>query len=309
MEKEGLKLKSYQTYKVAEEHAGLTVEKYLKDILQYSGRKIQKLTRRKGILLNGKTVFLQKKVKATDTLSVALLEDTTYGVQPEKGVLEILYEDEYLIILNKPPQQLVHPTGRTTSGTLANYLAYYLKERGQLTTIRPVHRLDRETTGCVIFAKDSRSQFILEQQLKEGTLKRTYWALVKGIISPPSGTINAPIGPHPTLPNRRAITPQGEQAITHYRTINTFEDISLLELSLETGRTHQIRLHLTHRGYPIIGDQMYGVRSPLIKRQALHATSISFINLPDNQTLTVQAPLPKDFAQVLDYIKNKNSCS
>lgn len=294
-------MKSYNTYRITEEHAGLTVEKYLKDVLQYSGRKIQKLTRRKGILLNGKTVFLQKKVKATDTLSVVLLEDTTYGVQPEKGVIEMLYEDEHLIILNKPPQQLVHPTGRTTGGTLANYLAHYLKERGQLNTIRPVHRLDRETTGCVIFAKDSRSQFILEQQLKEGSLKRTYLALVKGVISPPAGTIDAPIGPHPTLPNRRAVTPQGEQAITHYRTISTSEDVSLLELSLATGRTHQIRLHLAHRGCPILGDHMYGVRSPLINRQALHATSVSFINLQDNRPLMVNAPLPRDFAQVLDY--------
>ncbi|MEG6522771.1 RluA family pseudouridine synthase [Desulfotomaculum sp. 1211_IL3151] len=293
-------MKSYTTYKVTEEHAGLTVEKYLKDILQYSGRKIQKLTHRKGIRLNGKTAFLQKKVKAADTLSVVLLEDTTYGVQPEKGIIEMLYEDEHLIILNKPPQQLVHPTGRTTGGTLANYLAYYLKERGQLNTIRPVHRLDRETTGCVIFAKDSRSQFILEQQLKEGSLKRTYWALVKGVISPPSGTIDAPIGPHPTLPNRRAVTPQGEQAITHYRILRTSEDASLLELSLETGRTHQIRLHLAHRGCPILGDHMYGVRSPLINRQALHATSVSFINPQDNRPLTVNAPLPKDFAQALD---------
>lgn len=294
-------MKSYNTYRITEEHAGLTVEKYLKDVLQYSGRKIQKLTRCKGILLNGKTVFLQKKVKATDTLSVVLLEDTTYGVQPEKGVIEMLYEDEHLIILNKPPQQLVHPTGRTTGGTLANYLAHYLKERGQLNTIRPVHRLDRETTGCVIFAKDSRSQFILEQQLKEGSLKRTYLALVKGVISPPAGTIDAPIGPHPTLPNRRAVTPQGEQAITHYRTISTSEDVSLLELSLATGRTHQIRLHLAHRGCPILGDHMYGVRSPLINRQALHATSVSFINLQDNRPLMVNAPLPRDFAQVLDY--------
>ncbi|GAB6179248.1 RluA family pseudouridine synthase [Desulfotomaculum defluvii] len=294
-------MKSYNTYKVTKEYAGLTVENYLKQILQYSGRKIQKLTRRKGILLNRKAVYLQKKLNEADILSVLHLGDSDYGVQPEKGPIEVLYENKHLLVINKPAQQLVHPTGRTSSGTLANYLAYYLKERGDLQTIRALHRLDRETSGCVIFAKDSRSQFILEQQLKDRTLKRTYLALVTGIISPTFGTINAPIGPHPTLPNRRAISEQGEPAITHYRTISTLPDASLLELSLETGRTHQIRLHLAHMGYPILGDHMYGVSSPLINRQALHASAVSFTSLEDNCEITVQSPLPKDFTQVLDY--------
>jgi 23S rRNA pseudouridine1911/1915/1917 synthase len=293
-------MKSFHTYKVSIEHAGLTIEHYLKQILQYSGRKIQKLTRQKGILLNGKTVFLQKKVKAEDTLRVLIFEDTTYGVHPEPGVIEVLYEDDYLLVLNKPAYQLVHPTGQTTSGTLANYLAYHLQQRGIVINIRAVHRLDRDTSGCVIFAKDARSQFILEQQLKTNILKRTYWALVRGLVDPPSATINAPIGPHPKLPNRRAISEQGEQAVTHYRTIRSFPDTSLLELTLDTGRTHQIRLHLAHLGYPIIGDGMYGVRVPWMNRQALHAVSVSLRHLRDGRELTVHAPLPADFAQAID---------
>lgn len=293
-------MKSFNRYKVSKEHVGLTVEFYLKNILQYSGRKIQKLTRCKGILLNGKNVYLQKKLKSEDTLSIRAFEDAGYGVQPEKGTIEVLYEDDYLFVLNKPFQQLVHPTGQTTSGTMANFLAYQLSQRNIVSGIRPVHRLDRDTSGCVIFAKDSRSQFILEQQLKERSLKRTYWALVKGVVSPPSGTIDASIGPHPTLPNRRAINEEGEMAITHYGTIRSFPNHTLLELNLDTGRTHQIRLHLAHLGYSIIGDRMYGVGSPLIFRQALHAYSVSFRHIKENHEITVQAPLPADFAHALD---------
>lgn len=293
-------MKSFTTYKVSQEHAGFTLEDYLKQILQYSGRKIQKLTRQKGIQLNGKIVFLQKKIKPEDTLRVLITEDTTYGVQPEQGAIEILYEDDYLLVLNKPANQLVHPTGRTTTGTLANYLAYKLQQDGMLTTVRPIHRLDRETSGCVIFAKDSHSQFIMEQQLKNRILKRTYWAVVKGIVTPSAATIDAPIGPHPSLPNRRAINEKGEQAITHYQTIQNFPDTSLLELALDTGRTHQIRLHLAHIGYPIIGDGMYGVPSSVMKRQALHATSVTFKHVKNKQEITVQAPLPADFVHLID---------
>ncbi|BBB91967.1 RluA family pseudouridine synthase [Methylomusa anaerophila] len=294
-------MKPYHTYTVAKEHADLTVEEYLKQILQYSGRKIQKLTRQKGILLNGKPVYLQRKIKPADTLRVLILADTAHGLQPEPGIIEILYEDDWLLVLNKPAYQLVHPTGQTTSGTLANYLAYELQQRGTAGTVRPLHRLDRETSGCVIFAKDSRSQFILEQQLKTHLLKRTYRALVKGMIQPPSGVVDAPIGPHPNLPNRRAINPAGERAVTYYRTIGSFDGATLLELNLATGRTHQIRVHLAHLGCPVIGDAMYGLRTSWMPRQALHAAAVSFQHIKNGQEITVYAPLPADFSQAVDF--------
>lgn len=295
-------MKSFQNHKISSEHAGLTIESYLKQVLHVSGRKLQKLTRQKGLYLNGKPAFLQRQLKTNDTLRVLTLEDVSYGVEPEPGTIDILYEDEHLLVLNKPPFQLVHPTGQTASGTLANHLAYHLAERGILSTVRAIHRLDRETSGCVIFAKDSRSQFLLEEQLKTRTLKRTYLALVRGVIEPPSGIINAPVGPHPTLPNRRAISAKGEEAITHYQTVRTFSDASLLELTLDTGRTHQIRVHLAHLEHPIIGDRMYGIRSPLMSRQALHAISISFEHLTNKKRITVTAPLPADFIRLIDSV-------
>jgi len=292
-------MKSYVQRIVANEHAGLTVEAYLKGVLRCSGRRIQRLTRHKGILLNGRAVFLQQKVRPGDILRVLSLTDVSYGVKPEPGPIEIVYEDKNLVIVNKQANLLVHPAGRTAHGTLANFLAYGYQERGLVCTIRPLHRLDRETTGCVLFAKDARTQFVLEQQLREGILKRSYWAVVSGIPQLAVGTIDAPIGPHPTKPNRRAISKEGEPAITHYRTLRTFASASLLELSIDTGRTHQVRIHLAHIGHPILGDRMYGMPSPWIGRQALHALSLRFVHPAEEREIEVRAPLPADLDALL----------
>ena len=294
-------MKTYTTYPIAEEHQGLTVEDYLKQVLNYSGRKIQKLTRQRGIVLNKKTVFLQKKVKTGDILRVLTLDDLSYGVEPEPGPVEILYEDGYLIVLNKPSGLLVHPSGQTSRGTLSNYLAHYYFQQGAIYTVRPLHRLDRETSGCVVFAKDSNTQALLDNLLKEGSLKRTYQAVVNGIVDPPAGTINAPIGPHPTKPNRRSVNPKGDPAITHYKTLQTLSGASLLELTLATGRTHQIRVHLSYLEHPIIGDRMYGKGSALISGQALHAFSLHFPHPVEQRKIAVKAPFPADFLRVLEH--------
>lgn len=295
-------MKSYQSYIVQTDQSDMTVETYLKQVLQISGRKIQKLTRQKGVKVNNKPSFLGKKLLPGDTVHILSEKDVDYGVVPQHGLIDILYEDDHLFVLNKPPHQLVHPAGRTTEGTLANFLAWQLKERGIVSTIRPLHRLDRDTSGCIIFAKNAQSQALLEAQLKANRIKRTYWALVKGVPPQSAGTIRAPIGPHPTHPNRRAVTPQGEEAITHYHVLVPGSAVSLLELSLETGRTHQIRVHLAHLGCPIIGDAMYGVRSPLIGRQALHAKAVHLQHLISKADITVQAPLPPDFRKALTLV-------
>jgi 23S rRNA pseudouridine1911/1915/1917 synthase len=292
-------MKLYSEYTVKEENQNLTVEDYLKQVLKCSGRKIQKLTRLKGILLNKRTVYLQSKVKCGDILRILSLEDTSFGVEPEAGFIEILYEDKYIIVLNKPSGLLVHPAGQTFHGTLSNYLAHYYQQQGIICTIRPLHRLDRDTSGCVLFAKNSHTQTQLEKSLKSGNLKRTYQAIIDGIIDPPTGTINAPIGPHPSKPNRRAVTQKGDPAITHYRTIANFSDTSLLELTLDTGRTHQIRVHVSYLGHPIIGDRMYGRGSILIDRQALHASSLSFQHPAEHREITLDAPLPADFLRLI----------
>lgn len=292
-------MKDYSQYEIATGEAGRTVEAYLKEILHCSGRKIQKLTRLRGILLNGKPAFLQKKIKTGDRLQVLLLPDQSYGVTPEEGKIDILYEDEQLIILNKPAGQLVHPTERTKTGTLANYLAFYFQQKGQMLTIRPLHRLDRDTSGCVIFAKSVPIQTELEKQLESGAMKRQYWALVQGGPESEGGVIDAPIGVNPDKPNQRMVTAPGEQAITRYRVLERLERFSLLELELETGRTHQIRVHLAYLGCPVLGDRMYGNRSALIGRQALHAVSLALLHPQTGMPLKVEAPLPGDMKELL----------
>ncbi|HHV65328.1 MAG TPA: RluA family pseudouridine synthase [Peptococcaceae bacterium] len=301
-------MKKYQTYQVEQEHQSLTVEQYLKTVLHYSGRKIQKLTRLKGIFLNQRPVFLQKKLKAGDILNVLVLEDRTYGVTPQEGTVDILWEDSKVIVLNKPSGILVHPAGQTPRGTLANYLAYYFQEKGELLTIRPLHRLDRDTSGCVVFAKDAQTQTLLEQQMHDGRFKRTYLGVVQGKLDPPEGIIDLPIGKHKTKPNRRAVQEEGVKAVTYYRTLKVFEqglagqgealELSLLELKLESGRTHQIRVHLAHLGHPLLGDRMYGQRSSLIARQALHAGAVTFEHPQKGIEINVQAPLPNDMKKL-----------
>lgn len=297
-------MKSFTTYCIAPEHDGLSIEAYLKQVLHFSGRRLQKLTRQKGILLGNKKAFLQRLLKADDALRILTLEDSGYGVEPETGPISILFEDDDVLVIDKPPGLLVHPAGQTKSGTLANYLAGNLKQRKLNCTIRPLHRLDRDTSGCVIFAKNALSQSILETQLKTQFLKRRYQALVS-VVPSNEGSIDAPIGQHPTRANRRAVRASGDAALTHYRILESHAKGALLELELATGRTHQIRVHLAHIGSPILGDGMYGKRSPLIKRQALHACSIRFRQPVSGCEITVDSPLPPDFMSALDMLKKE----
>jgi len=289
----------FKQFVIDDEHQGLPVETYMRQVLGYSGRQIQKLTRKKGILLNGRPAFLQRKVLTGDRLQVLVLEDRSYGVLPEPGEIEVLYEDRDIVIVNKPAGMLVHPAGRTTCGTLANYLAYYFQQAGMVHTIRPLHRLDRETSGCVLFAKNSPTQTALERELREGRIRRTYLALVKGIIDPQEGKIDAPIGIHPRFANRRIVSSEGEPAVTYYRVLEKFSEACLVELNLETGRTHQIRVHLAHIGHPVIGDGMYGKRDDSISRQALHAVEIALVHPVTKQELSVKAPIPEDIEKAI----------
>ena len=295
--------KNFTTYTVTSEHQGLTLEQYLKTILNIPGRKLQKLTRIKGILINNKPSFLKKSLKSSDIISLKIIQDQNFGVTPQLGAISFLYEDDNLIVLNKPPFQLVHPTAHTTENTLANFLANYFKENNLTIKIRPLHRLDRDTSGCIIFAKSDKSQTLYTKQLQEKTLKRKYLALTLGKIPQDCGTINQPISKDPLSPNRRIINENGEIAITNYKIIQRFNnDYNLIELALETGRTHQIRVHLKHLNCPIVGDSMYGKKSTLINRQALHAHSISFIDIDSNEEKIIIAPLPVDIKNTIEKI-------
>lgn len=294
---------AFDIYTITEKEANLTVRDFLKKH-HISARQVQKLTRSKGILKNGRPAFLKAPLKAGDTIKIRQLAPTESNILAEALPLTVLYEDDYLIAVNKPPRQLVHPAGQTTHSTLANAVAYHLQQQGKPIHFHPIHRLDRDTSGCVLFAKTAEVQRALTGQRDNHILSRTYQALVKGIPPQESGTITLPIGAHPALANRRAVRDDGDISITHYRTLHTYNNYALLELNLETGRTHQIRLHLSSIDLPILGDNMYGIRSPFIKRQALHAISTTFIHPYTKERLIIDAPLTEDIVAAIRMIKS-----
>ena len=286
--------KKYETSFIPAAMAGITLEEYLKRELKLSVRSRQRLFHGHGILVNGKSAYSKRILKADDRVSVRQQGDSTYGLNPEAGYVEVLYEDSAIIILSKPAGMMVHPAGQTASGTLANYLAGYFSQKGQIIRIRPLHRLDRDTSGCVLFAKSAAVQQALEKQLENGKMHRVYQALVEGKLEESCGTLDYPIGRVRQRPNRRQVMENGQRAVTHYSVMEQRGEYSLLEVRLETGRTHQIRVHFAYIGHPVLGDRMYGRRSPLINRQALHASGLELIHPETGKTNKVEAPLPED---------------
>lgn len=288
----------YACHTISEQDAGKTIEEFLRQTLDCSARLLQKLTRASGVTCNGKRAHLQRRLCAGDVVRLRLLEERC-AVQPEPGALTVLYEDEDLVVLDKPPFLLVHPTGMTKGGTLANRLAHHFAAQERSLPIRPLHRLDRDTSGCVAFAKSAAAQTFYTQQLETKTLTRIYTAVVCGALRA-DGVVDLPIARDPAAPNRRKITASGDAAVTRYRVLAANDAATCLELQLETGRTHQIRLHLSAIGHSVVGDRMYGRRSPQIARQALHASALCFARR-DGTPACVRAPLPADMQALLSF--------
>ena len=251
-----------------------------------------------GISVHGTGTLLQEG----DTISYAL-PPTEQDILPEHLPLDIRYEDADLLIVNKPAGTLVHPAPHVPSGTLANAILGYYREKGLSHGFHSVHRLDRMTSGLVLVAKRPEIQHLLST--KDGQqFHREYLAAAEGILLPPDGTIDAPIARNPDSIITRMVSPEGKPAITHYRTLRTFPDAafpySLLRLSLVTGRTHQIRVHLSHLGHPLLGDDLYGGDTSRIQRQALHAERLFLRHPITGEEIDVHAELPDDFQALLD---------
>lgn len=308
MQKKGkAKNSSLKKYIVADRYDGMALEEYLKTVMEVSARQRQKLFFSRGVYVNGVSAHTKQALKAGDMVAIRQFKDTSYGVTPEEGNLDIIYEDNDVIVVNKPAGILVHPAGRTESGTLANYLAGYFKQKKQIVTIRPVHRLDRDTTGCVLFAKSGKMQTTLEKMLAEGKIHRSYEAVIVGAGSKlaeecPQGIIEAPIAKDVFRPNRRVVALGGQRAVTHFQVLKKGQSFSLLSLWLETGRTHQIRVHLAYSGYPVVGDKMYGRADKSLGRQALHAAALEFIHPLTGEKLKLRAKRPEDFQHLVDNI-------
>lgn len=220
------------------------------------------------------------------------------NIRAEKLPLDIRYEDDWLLVVNKPAGQLVHPTTQETGGTLGNAILHHYEQQEERHAYHPVHRLDRETSGLVLIAKQPQIQFKLSPKGSKAFC-REYLALIPGQLTPPAGVVDAPIAR--ALPSiiLRRVSPEGKPARTHYETIKANDRLSFIRLRLETGRTHQIRVHMAHCGHPLLGDELYGGRRDIIGRQALHAFRLSFIHPMTGEKLVITAPLPEDMNRIV----------
>jgi 23S rRNA pseudouridine1911/1915/1917 synthase len=259
------------------------------------------------VTVNGAVPRKNMKLKEGDKILLTVPEPVPPEALPENIPLDIVYEDDDLLVVNKPRGMVVHPAAGNPDGTLVNALLYHCGDSlsGINGILRPgiVHRIDKDTSGLLIVAKNDFSHRLLAEQIKEHSFTRKYQAVVCGNIKDDSGTINAPIGRHPTDRKKMTVTlKNSREAVTHYRVMARYRGYTHVELTLETGRTHQIRVHMAHIGHPVAGDPVYGGKNYLKKLdgQCLHAYYISFVHPRTNETLTLSAPLPQYFTDFLE---------
>lgn len=289
--------------------AGERSDKYLAQLLPEMSRSyIQKLFKEGLVQANGRPIKANYRLTGAEELLISVPDAKPLEILPEDIPLDILYEDEDLLIVNKPKGMVVHPAAGHYTGTMVNALLYHCK--GSLSGIngvlRPgiVHRIDRDTTGSVIVCKNDMAHRSIADQLKGHSINRRYRAIVHGVLKTEEGTVDAPIGRHPTDRKRMAINEKnGKHAVTHYRVLKRFRDYTYIECRLETGRTHQIRVHMASLGHPLLGDAVYGpAKCPVkgLKGQTLHAMLLGFVHPSTGQYMEFEAPLPAYFRELLE---------
>lgn len=289
-------------HKVTREDEGLEIKDIMRNHFDFSSRLRNKIKREKLVTLNGKQIEGWKKANAGDIIKITLPEERS-NFEPQNIPIYPVFEDKDLLIINKQPGLIVHPTKGHPSGTVANALTYYMEQTQNPFKIRFVNRLDMDTSGLLVIAKNAYCQNDYTHQMKAGTVKKCYTAIVKGLLESDSGTIDLPIGRPDPEHVRRGVMENGSPSVTHYKVIERFPrmNYTLVELLLETGRTHQIRVHMSHIGHPILGDWLYGGDNVhLMERQALHAARLTFTHPITKEKLTLEAPLPSDMRAALE---------
>lgn len=299
-----------------EEFVGERIDKFLSCRLEEVSRSyIQKLIKEGHVSVNGKPVKANYKLGAGDEISVEIPEAKEPDILPEDIPLDILYEDQDILVVNKPKGMVVHPAAGHYSGTLVNALMYHCKDSlsGINGVMRPgiVHRIDMDTTGSLLVCKNDEAHRILAEQLKEHTIRREYHAIVYGNIKEDTGTVDAPIGRHPTDRKKMSINHKnGKQAVTHYEVLERFGNFTYIRCRLETGRTHQIRVHMASLHHPLLGDEVYGPSSrppfPGLKGQVLHAKILGIYHPATGEYMEFDAPLPEYFVDLLQKLRRKS---
>ena len=299
-----------EQFEVEIEHEGERLDKYLNLIFEEKSRSFfQKLIKEGQVLVNDTAQKANYRLKVEDIVTVTIPDAVETPIVPENIPLDILYEDEDVLVINKPKGMVVHPSAGHYSGTLVNAIMYHCKDSlsGINGEVRPgiVHRIDMDTTGSLIVCKNDESHICIAEQIKEHSVNRRYRGIVCGNVKEDEGTINAPIGRHPVERKKMAINEKnGKPAITHYKVLKRFERYTYMEFQLETGRTHQIRVHMASIGHPLLGDTLYSSgKSPYkLQGQTLHAMTIGFIHPRTNAYREVSAPLPEYFERLLQII-------
>ena len=297
---------------VPENFEGERIDKFLSILLEDSSRNaIQKLIENGKVLVNGAIVNKKYKVSTDDEITMLPSELKPLDAEPEDIPLDIVYEDEHLLVVNKPRGMVVHPAPGNYSGTLVNALLYHCKDSlsGINGILRPgiVHRIDKDTSGLLIVAKTDKAHLGLAEQIKEHSFTREYNAVIVGHLKEQEGTINAPIGRNPKDRKKMCVTQtNSKNAVTHYNTIEDYEGYSHISLKLETGRTHQIRVHMAHLGHAVAGDYVYGndKKSAYLNGQCLHAIKIGFVHPITQEYLEFTSDLPDYFTEFLNKLKH-----
>ena len=291
-------------YFITDADQELPIKELLKRRLGISSRLIRKLKQGDWVTLNGKPAKLFEKGSTGDKVAFTIPEETS-GFEPEAIFIDVLYEDQDLLAINKQPGYVVHPTKGHPGHTIANGLMKRMLDRGESYKIRFINRLDMDTSGVLLIGKNSHTQDDVSKQGSRGSVRKEYIAVVKGVPDQAEGRIDLPVGKPIDDKVMRAVIPEGDASVTRYRLLENFgKKYSLLSLRLETGRTHQIRVHLSHLGHPVVGDHLYGgsdVRK--IERQALHAALLEFDHPVTGKRLTIEAPLPSDMEALLQQLR------
>ena len=299
------------TFTVPEEFAGERLDKWLaapERDLQMTRSAVQLRMEQQAVLVNGTPVPKNYRQRGGDVIEITLPEPEPLTLEPENIPLDIVYEDADLLVVNKPKGMVVHPAPGHATGTLVHALLYHCGDQlsGINGVIRPgiVHRIDRNTSGLLMVAKTDVAHHSLSAQIQAHSFTREYQAVAMGRFREPSGTIDAPIGRHPVDRKKMCVTQKNsKRAVTHYETILAYQKATHLRLRLETGRTHQIRVHLAYLGHPVLGDDVYGKPYPGLEGQCLHAAKIGFVHPTTGQYLEFESPLPDYFRRVLRQLR------
>ena len=304
---------------VTAEDAGKRIDAYVADNSELTRSAAAKLVESRDILVNGKTVAKNYKLKSGDIVEIELPEPEPDKAEPEDIPLDVVYEDDDIIVVNKPSGMVVHPAAGNPCGTLVNALLYHCK--GSLSgiggVVRPgiVHRIDKDTSGLLVVAKNDEAHNFLSEKLKTHDVSRIYYAIVIGSFSEDEGTVDAPIGRHPNDRKKMAVLKEGQgtarNAVTHYKTLARYKGFSLVRCQLETGRTHQIRVHMAYKGHPLLGDSVYGggktqfeaANKGLISGQCLHAKELMLTHPKTGKDMHFECELPDEMKKIIEKLE------